>query len=337
MSKEVSLKAKVGLVVFGLVLGLAGIEAGLRILEWQNAGKEFDNVDDLRRAMLRPDISDQEQSGSVPLKAIIQPHPDDSVIYDLKPNVDVTFQKVKTTTNSCGMRDLERSLSKPHNTYRIALLGDSFTFGWGVELKDSFAQVLERLLNEYSDGSPAFEVLNFGVPGYSTFQEVETFKRLALDFNPDAVLVYFVENDFGYPFFVRDVHQSGGLLSAVRFAKKSWQKTDPAIEEQRLKLLGMDANSALRELSDITREYGIKLSVAINPRREWKEDRDRLWVLKERRDIQVIRMRRDFVDAVKTREIEIEKLVLPHDPHPSALKHQILAEILAPHYLSNIS
>ena len=337
MTTEVSLRAKIGLIVFGLALGLFALDIGYRILNWKTAGQDFDSVDEIRRAMLRPDIAEEEASGSVPFKAIIHPHPDDRVIYDLRPDLDVKFQRARTTTNSCGMRDQERSISRPANTYRIALLGDSFSFGWGVKLEDSFAYKMEQILNKISKGSPRFEVLNFGVPGYSTFQEVEAFKRFALDYDPDAVLVYFIENDFGYPFFVRDVHQQGGLLSAVKFAKKSWQKDDPAIEDQRLKLLGMDTNSALRELSDITRERGIKLSIAINPRRDWKLDRDRLWVLKERPDIELIKMRRGYLKAVESRNIEIQSLVLAHDSHPSPIKHQILAELLASNYLSAIS
>jgi hypothetical protein len=108
----------------------------------------------------------------VSLRAIVRSHPSDSIIYTLKPDLDLNFVRARVQTNSCGMRSPERPIVKPPGVYRIALLGDSFAFGWGVEQHETFAQKLEDVLNKRSRGHVKFEVLNFGVPGYSTFQEV---------------------------------------------------------------------------------------------------------------------------------------------------------------------
>ncbi len=66
---------------------------------------------------------------------------------------------------------------------RIALVGDSFTFGLGVGDEDTIAR---RLAGELPEGD---EVLNFGVPGYSTDQEVLLVERAVLPLHPDVVIL----------------------------------------------------------------------------------------------------------------------------------------------------
>jgi hypothetical protein len=96
---------------------------------------------------------------------------------------------VKITINSVGYRDKERTRSVPLGKYRVAVLGDSFAFGFGVPFESVFATVMERK-NEQ------FEVLNFGVSGYSTDQEVLTLEKVVLAYNPHIVLLIVIGNDF---------------------------------------------------------------------------------------------------------------------------------------------
>ncbi len=100
----------------------------------------------------------------------------------------------KVKINSDGFRDREFSKIKPENVFRIVFLGDSFTFGWGVELNDSLPKQLEYLLNKRDDGV-IYEVLNFGVPGMNTEQEINYFEKKVINYNPDLILLGFVEND----------------------------------------------------------------------------------------------------------------------------------------------
>lgn len=113
---------------------------------------------------------------------------------------DGLLVKVPTTRikiNSQGFRDREFPAEKPAGTYRIVAIGDSFTFGIGVKAEDTFPKVLERMLDsESAVNGCKVEVLNFGVPGYNTAQEVRLFSRKALNFFPDMVLLSFVLNDF---------------------------------------------------------------------------------------------------------------------------------------------
>jgi hypothetical protein len=65
--------------------------------------------------------------------------------------------------NSHGYRDRERTVAKPANTVRIAVLGDSFVEARQVAFEDTFGAVLERLLNgDRRFAGRTVEVLNFG-------------------------------------------------------------------------------------------------------------------------------------------------------------------------------
>lgn len=99
--------------------------------------------------------------------------------------------------NRFGMRDRERSLDKPTGSFRIALLGDSYVEAKQVHFEATAGAVLERELS----GCPALdgravEVLNFGVAGYGTTQELLMFEERARRFSPDlVVLAFFWGND----------------------------------------------------------------------------------------------------------------------------------------------
>ena len=67
------------------------------------------------------------------------------MVYELKPGLDGRFQDQPLKTNSHGMRDREYPREKPDGVVRIAGLGDSVMFGWGVGQGEAYLDVLERL------------------------------------------------------------------------------------------------------------------------------------------------------------------------------------------------
>ena len=95
-------------------------------------------------------------------------------------------------TNSMGFRDREFGPPEP-GVFRILVLGDSVTFGHGVPCNATFARRLEVLL---STRERRVDVLNAGVPGWSTRQERIFYERHGEELAPDLVLVGFVLNDF---------------------------------------------------------------------------------------------------------------------------------------------
>ena len=108
------------------------------------------------------------------------------------------FGKVQRTvdmrTNSMGLRGPEVEREKAPGAFRIACLGDSQTFGHGVNDGDDYPRVLEGALRAAQPAS-SIEVLNFGVGGYDTEQETLLLQRKGLDFQPDLVLLGFFLND----------------------------------------------------------------------------------------------------------------------------------------------
>ncbi len=99
--------------------------------------------------------------------------------------------------NSVGMHDREYSVDKPANTVRIAVLGDSVTAAVQVDVEQTFTRVLERALSVCDAyRGKRVEVMNFGVPGFGTAQELLTFRHRALPYHPDSViLAFFTYND----------------------------------------------------------------------------------------------------------------------------------------------
>ena len=78
---------------------------------------------------------------------------------------------INFSVNSLGLRDYEYSLKKPKSVFRILMLGDSFTEGYGVELEETFSKLVEKKLN--TDKKEKFEVINAGVTGYSPLLEYQ--------------------------------------------------------------------------------------------------------------------------------------------------------------------
>ena len=105
------------------------------------------------------------------------------------PSLNSPVFRYSVALNRRGLRDVDHPYEKPHGTIRIACLGDSFVWGWGVDDGETFADRLERELG------PEVEVVNLGVPGYSTDQELLCFLEEGKKYRPDLVLLGYVLND----------------------------------------------------------------------------------------------------------------------------------------------
>ena len=120
--------------------------------------------------------------------------------YALIPNVEGWFwpeRKSYVKINSDGFRDREHAKTKPADTIRIAILGDSYAEARHIPIQLTFWGVIEERLQQ----SPALagktiEVLNFGVSGYGTAEELLTLRQRVWEYSPDViVLVLCTYND----------------------------------------------------------------------------------------------------------------------------------------------
>jgi hypothetical protein len=105
------------------------------------------------------------------------------------PNASAAFTGSRTVSvrnNSIGLRDIEHDGGgRP----RILFIGDSFTWGFDVEAKDRFTEILRR-------GLPQADIVNAGVPGYGTDQEYLLLEKIWDAIRPDVVvLIYCSDND----------------------------------------------------------------------------------------------------------------------------------------------
>jgi len=96
--------------------------------------------------------------------------------------------------NSWGFREREVNTNKAQGVYRIAVVGDSITFGQGIDVEQRFTNISENRLNTY-DGKYTYEVLNFGRRGAETVDEVKFLTHPVLEVKPDFILLQWFHND----------------------------------------------------------------------------------------------------------------------------------------------
>ena len=133
--------------------------------------------------------------------------PDRNLIFSMRPNVDADYPRygaydqglapVHVHTNDRGYRTPPFADAKAPGVVRIVCLGDSSTFGMQVEESATYPRQLAARLEEAAPGR--FEVINLGVPGYSSRQGVEQLNQQVLTLQPDVVFFAFGTNDRAWP------------------------------------------------------------------------------------------------------------------------------------------
>lgn len=122
---------------------------------------------------------------------------DDTLGWIGKPKASYKVRGTREDTvvlnNSLGLRDREFAADRPAGTTRIALLGDSFIWGFGTErAEDRFGDVLEELLRRRG---LKVEVYNFAIAGWGTDQQYLAYRRIVSAYNPDLVILAYYVND----------------------------------------------------------------------------------------------------------------------------------------------
>ncbi|MDG2308740.1 MAG: SGNH/GDSL hydrolase family protein [Candidatus Binatia bacterium] len=135
---------------------------------------------------------------------VVAPQPIDYFTYEKNPAPGSEIEKwgVPIRYNSTGHRDSEYPRSKPADTYRIALIGDSIEFGTGVLMAESYGKIVERELNAREESAQDFEVLVFSQGGDEPSGYLEMMRDEAVPFSPDLVLIGLTLNDFERPTYI---------------------------------------------------------------------------------------------------------------------------------------
>jgi len=100
----------------------------------------------------------------------------------------------KFVTNAQGFRDTEDyAYDKPEGLLRVISLGDSHTQGFEVRQDRTFSEIIERVLK---DRGIEAQVLNTGISGFSTAEQLAFLENEGIHYKPDVVVLGFFANDF---------------------------------------------------------------------------------------------------------------------------------------------
>jgi lysophospholipase L1-like esterase len=268
------------------------------------------------------------------------------------PNGHSFLMGVDVKINSQGLRDNEYSLQKPPGVYRIMMLGDSTTFGWGVEQRYTAAKFLERKLNIHlPPGYDKVEVLDTGVGNYDTVQEVTYYETLGRTFHPDLVVLVFFINDpepvpkEGKGFLIDRsyliafaTNRFDGILRRTG-KRPDWKQYYASLYDDDKP--GFQAcKQALRSLASSTKSDGDKLLVAILPELHqingdsypFRAAHQKIKDLLASENVPAI----ELIDNLKDHGPEETLWVTPLDDHPNAKANDLVSDQLRQWILGNL-
>lgn len=267
--------------------------------------------------------------------------------YELVPNAQKYSNGAMVITNSYGMRDDEPVESGERPVCNIVALGDSFTFGLGVEGKDTYPNVLERLLND-KNATALVQVLNFGVRGYSSRDEALVLKHKAPRWNSELTIVGYYLNDpeikptsmlYRYYDDKLKLWQHSNIARLVAYAMRLWDILTVGngdyyryVHAERTRRWA-SVLSAFADIKETSAQQGDSVVLVIFP---ITEEAIKGWVAYPYRDLhrqvkdaaerngfQVI----DLYDAYSQYSPE-DMMVKPGDSHPSKLAHTVAAKVI---------
>ena len=203
-------------ILISVIVGLAICEAVIRVLPMENV---------------------REKLGGYYFneKGKIYSYRNSKINIRLAPNVAASVQTPeydeRIFINSLGFRDYEFPKEKPAGTYRILLVGDSLTFGAGVNVEKTFAKQVETLLLKTPPvQGKHFEVFNLGCGSYNGGQNYLMIKDIASALSPDMViLVHSATDAMEWPYYAGE----DGLPADYVVTPEYWNsKRPPAAERQ---------------------------------------------------------------------------------------------------------
>jgi lysophospholipase L1-like esterase len=279
-----------------------------------------------------------------------RPVPNPKLSFAHQPNGHAFLMGQDVQINSQGLRDYEYPLAKSDGVYRIMLLGDSTTFGWGVSLNDTAAKILERNLNaKHLPGYDHVEVLNTGVGNYDTVQEVTYYETRGRAFHPDlVVLVYFINDPEPVPVerkgFLVDssyliafsVNRFDGVLRRIG-TRPDWNKYYSSLYDDDRP--GFQAcKAALVDLVSTTQKENAKVLVALLPELHQINNNYPFTAAHQKIKDALAAQHApvlDLIDGLRNHGPESTMWVTPLDDHPNGKANALVAAQIQDWILSN--
>jgi hypothetical protein len=165
----------------------------------------------------------------LPQTGYTQPSAEPRLGFELKPNLDGIFKLVPFRTNTQGLRDRDYTLTKPEQTFRVAVVGSSFALPAGVAIEDAFHSLLEERFSR--ELAPVqVEFINFAVGMYNPEQVLAMLELRALAYAPDLVLM--TATRLSMPWLVHDPRSAAGreVRRLDPAALPSFRRSYPALQ-----------------------------------------------------------------------------------------------------------
>jgi lysophospholipase L1-like esterase len=319
------------LLAFAILLGCVAMEVALRVIFAHSLDFSMEMwkyAVELKRPVANPDLS-----------------------FAHAPNRSALLMGVPVSINSEGLRDREFLLEKPPGVYRVMMLGDSTTFGWGVKQEDTAAKFLERKLNaDLPAGYNRAEVMNAGVGNYDTVQEVTYYETIGWKYHPDlVVLVFFINDPEPVP-----IEKKGFLIDQsylIAFAtnridglmrhagvRPDWKAYYASLYDDGRP--GFQAcKKALVSLANSTRSHDAKLLVALLPELHQINGDSYPFKAAHQKIKDVMTVEKvpvfELIDGLKNHGPEETLWVTPLDDHPNAKANDLISDELKVWILRN--
>lgn len=249
-----------------------------------------------------------------------------------------------------SLQDFPRGNAVNKEGFRIAVVGDSFTFAPYLQIEDTFPKRLERWLNLNSN-QPKVEVFNLGVPRYSSSHEIQVVKDI-LEQKPQIVLLQITLNDPELkPYTPRELDLTqpdrfaatklnGGIYDIWRTLalvkerlNNSHARTEYIDYHKRLfagKRTWNSFRSSIEQMKNISDKAGAKFIAVIFPLFGIPSDRDYPFdavhskVSKLLTELNVPHL--DLLSAFNGIPLERLQVIPGVDRHPNEIAHRIAAE-----------
>lgn len=275
--------------------------------------------------------------------------PTEDIPYIHKPNLVHAHARglAVINTDSLGLRSKASGTvydTKGPQEYRIAIVGDSVTFGEGVpRTEETYSQVLEDILNQQSSHSRV-KVLNYGASAYSVKQMAATLRYRMVGIQPDLVVMAIIPSDFnlsrtpiidaaGYlvdqrigillnsP--VREVLRGAHLLYVLREIALPWFSSSQDVRSRFARGEIPLSYQYIQNFKETAEQHGLAYLILLLP-----QMKEKAW---GSLPIQLSQDAISYLDLSPLgQEFSREEFMAsPFDPHASPAVHRRIAELLA--------
>ena len=250
--------------------------------------------------------------------------------------------------NSLGHRDHEWSEKKPAGVRRIAFVGDSFTYGWGINnVKDRFSNIIQRRFEQLQPGT--VEVMNVAWNNWDTLSELKWIQRINATYAVDEVVLCYLPNDMEKIVPVAEdfnparpprstlIRTDGSFLLDSLYYRVYVPRVPTVVhyfdwlaDAYKSETIWQEQESNLGLIISACRDYGVTLRVALLPflrtsGERYKPERihARLRRFFDANDVPLV----DLLPAVAGYGPN-ELTVNAHDAHPNELANRLFAEAI---------